>query len=89
MEFTDFEEKFKDKEPREAMSSAYMKRENLEQKIYVFYVPKTDKFTKEDLKSRIEIMKTQTISNAIIILQGETSVVRLLFYISDCFLKYS
>jgi len=74
IDYNDFEERFKDKNVRDSMTMLFFKRENEDQKIYVFFSDK-EKFTKEELKLKMEIMKNSHTSNAIIVLQNETNVV--------------
>jgi len=74
MRFEEFEERFKDKDARQGMSMPYMKRENEQQKVYVFFSQTTAKFGKEDLKLKLNQMTDTGATSGIIILQGESNV---------------
>ena len=80
MEFIAFEEMVGERDPREQMSMSYIKREQDEKKICVYFGRSPAKFTKEDLKLAMDFMKRLgDIKSGIIVLQGETSVVNFLF----------
>ena len=86
MDFATFEEANNNKEKElkclsitsDELFLLFFLRENEEQIIYVFILL-NPYFTKEDLRRKLEVMNWRNINNAIIILQGETSVVSHFF----------
>jgi len=76
MRFEEFEEKFREREARNELSMPYLKKDEQEdQKLYVFFSTTTNKFTKEDLKNKLGLMKNTNSKMGLIILQGDSSVV--------------
>jgi len=81
MKFEDFELKFPDAATaRSQLSIPYLKKaEQDEQKLSVFFAETANKFTKEELKTKLHVMKTTGSTMGLVILQGDSSVVCIVF----------
>ena len=71
----EFEESKRDiEEVYRSMTMAFLKKDNENEKIYIYFISK-EKFNKDDLKQRVKHSKDNGATNVIFVLHGSTNLV--------------